>query len=392
MPSTDLALVAHLMRRAGFGATRAELEDYATQSYEAIVEDLLHPERFPEVADDVVVRYWMELNNPDSVEPWNTRWMYRMVNTARPLEEKMALFWHHVFATSVGKSEHGPSSRAQIDLFRRNAVSDMRTILVDLAKDPAMIHWLDNCENYGDRPNENWGRELLELFSMGVGKYTEQDIKMASRAFTGWTFIQPIPLDPYGRYPSDFVFSPNPPMRSGLGDGTRGRAVGRDGPRSTINGAGGGLWLSDGGPGQRATGAGSAGQHARGRQSRTGPGSVGLGLVDVSGAVGAVRQAMAGLAIEPPRVTGRPWQMQSDERVVRPGRRSAAGGSWWSPPPRPDRCARSSGPGYGPAPGRPARRRWRGSGPRPTPCLRSRIVSIVGVAAMVGLQRVSPLR
>ena len=206
MPSTDLALVAHLMRRAGFGATRPELEGYATQSYEGIVEDLLHPERFPEVADDVVVRYWMELNNPDSVEPWNTRWMYRMVNTARPLEEKMALFWHHVFATSVGKSEHGPSSKAQIDLFRRNAVSDMRTILVDLARDPAMIHWLDNCENYGDRPNENWGRELLELFSMGVGKYTEQDIKMASRAFTGWTFIQPIPLDPYGRYPSEFVY------------------------------------------------------------------------------------------------------------------------------------------------------------------------------------------
>ena len=206
MPSTDLALIAHLMRRAGFGATRAELEDYANQSYEDIVEDLLHPERFPEVADDVVIRYWLELNNPDSVEPWNTRWLYRMINTERPLEEKMALFWHHVFATSVGKSEHGPSSKAQIDLFRRNGVANMRNILVDLAKDPAMIHWLDNSENHRDQPNENWGRELLELFSMGVGNYTEQDIKMASRAFTGWTFIQPIPLDPYGRYPSEFIY------------------------------------------------------------------------------------------------------------------------------------------------------------------------------------------
>ena len=206
MSSTDLALIAHLIRRAGFGATREELEEYAEQSYEDIVEDLLHPERFPEVADDIVVRYWLELNNPDSVEPWNTRWLYRMVNTERPLEEKMALFWHHVFATSVGKSEHGPSSNAQIDLFRRNAASDMRTILVDLAKDPAMIHWLDNSENHSDQPNENWGRELLELFSMGVGNYTEEDIKMASRAFTGWTFIQPIPLDPYGRYPSEFIY------------------------------------------------------------------------------------------------------------------------------------------------------------------------------------------
>ena len=206
MPQSDLALAAHLMRRAGFGATRDELEALASQDYEAIVEDLLHPERFPEVDDDVIIRYWLELNNPDSVEPWNTRWIYRMVNTQRPLEEKMALFWHHVFATSVGKSEHGPSAKTQIELFRRNAMADMRTILVDLAKDPAMIFWLDNCENFGDRPNENWGRELLELFSMGVGNYTEDDIKMASRAFTGWTFTQPIPLDPYGRYPSEFVY------------------------------------------------------------------------------------------------------------------------------------------------------------------------------------------
>ena len=135
MPNSDLALIAHLMRRAGFGATRAELEQYAEQSYEEIVEDLLHPERFPEVQDDVIIRYWLELNNPDSVEPWNTHWLFRMVNTERPLEEKMALFWHHVFATSVGKSEHGPSSKTQIELFRRNALSDVRTILVDLAKD-----------------------------------------------------------------------------------------------------------------------------------------------------------------------------------------------------------------------------------------------------------------
>ena len=118
MTQPDLALVAHLMRRAGFGATRDELEAYASQSYEAIVEDLLHPERFPEVDDDVIIRYWLELNNPDSVEPWNTRWIYRMVNTQRPLEEKMALFWHHVFATSeLGKVRATMTScaKAQIE-------------------------------------------------------------------------------------------------------------------------------------------------------------------------------------------------------------------------------------------------------------------------------------
>jgi uncharacterized protein (DUF1800 family) len=129
-----------------------------------------------------------------------------MVNTKRPLEEKIALFWHHVFATSVGKSEHGPSSAEQIETFRRNGLSNLRAILLDLAKDPAMIFWLDNNENHKAEPNENWGRELLELFSMGVGNYTEQDLKQASRAFTGWTFTQPIPLDPYGRYPSVFVY------------------------------------------------------------------------------------------------------------------------------------------------------------------------------------------
>ena len=206
MNETNLALIAHLMRRAGFGATRGELEERSTKDYEEIVEDLLHPARFPDVDDDVIMRYYLELNNSDYVEPWNSRWIYRMINTQRPLQEKMALFWHQVFATSVGKSEHAPSSVEQIETFRRNGLTDMKTILIDLAKDPAMLFWLDNNDNHRDTPNENWGRELLELFSMGVGNYTEQDIKMASRAFTGWTFTQPIPLDPFGRYPSQFLY------------------------------------------------------------------------------------------------------------------------------------------------------------------------------------------
>ena len=206
MPTSDLSLIAHLMRRAGFGATRDELEAHAAKGYDALVEDLLYPERFPEVADDDLRRYYLELNDADSMLPFNARWIYRMVNTRRPLEEKMALFWHHLFATSVGKSEHGPSSIAQLDTFRRNGLSDLRTILLDLARDPAMIHFLDNSENHKDEPNENWGRELLELFSMGVGNYTELDIKVAASAFTGWTFTQPIPLDPYGRYDAEFVY------------------------------------------------------------------------------------------------------------------------------------------------------------------------------------------
>ena len=199
-------LIAHLFRRAGFGTTPAELDSHASRGYEEIVEDVLHPERFPEVEDDVLRRYFLELNNADTFGTWQAHWIYRMVNTRRPLEEKIALFWHHVFATSIGKSEHAPSSVFQIETFRRNGLGNLREIYLDLARDPAMLFWLDNCENHNGEPNENWGRELLELFSMGVGNYTEEDIKNASRAFTGWTFIQPLPLDPFGRYSSRFEY------------------------------------------------------------------------------------------------------------------------------------------------------------------------------------------
>ena len=209
MAKTDRDLTAHLMRRAGFGATNDELDGLQQVSYEQLVDDLLHPERFPEVDDTLLRRYYLELNNPDTHGTWQAHWIYRMVNTRRPLQEKIALFWHHVFATSIGKSEHTPSGVAQIETFRRNGLSDLRTIYIDLARDPAMLFWLDNCENHSGEPNENWGRELLELFSMGVGNYTEQDIKEASRAFTGWTFVQPLPLDPYSRYPSDFLYMPD---------------------------------------------------------------------------------------------------------------------------------------------------------------------------------------
>ncbi|MCH7786814.1 MAG: DUF1800 domain-containing protein [Chloroflexi bacterium] len=207
MAENNIALFAHLMRRAGFGASRTELEELASKDYEAVVEDLLHPEKFPDVEEDVLRRYYPELTYPDSLPLWVGRWMYRMVGSKRPLEEKIALFWHHVFATAWYKAEHTPSNINQIELFRRVGLSDMRTILIALARDPSMNYWLDNCENHSAQPNENWGRELLELFSMGVGNYTEDDIKNAAHAFTGWTFTQPIPLYPYGLHQTEFVYN-----------------------------------------------------------------------------------------------------------------------------------------------------------------------------------------
>ena len=208
MSDKEIALVSHLMRRAGFGATRAEIEELSEKSYEDLVEDLLHPERTEDLEEDVLKRYNIELSYHDAYQLWSGRWIWRMINSRKPLEEKMALFWHHVFATAWYKSEHSPTIIKQIETFREVGMSDLRTILVELAKDPAMNYWLDNCENHADQPNENWGRELLELFSMGVGNYSEDDIKNAARAFTGWTFTQPIPLYPYGHYESEFEYLP----------------------------------------------------------------------------------------------------------------------------------------------------------------------------------------
>ena len=206
MSSNDLKLKAHLLRRAGFGASPKELDQVADKSYEDIVEDLLHPDRAEDINMDYIKRYNPELRYPDTHPLHAGFWIWRMINTKKPLEEKIALFWHHVFATAWYKGEHTPSQIEQIETFRKNGLSNVKQILNDLAKDPAMNYWLDNCENHSDQPNENWGRELLELFSMGVGNYSEEDIKQASRAFTGWTFEQPLPLYPYGNYETKFVF------------------------------------------------------------------------------------------------------------------------------------------------------------------------------------------
>ncbi len=208
MSDQHLALVSHLMRRAGFGATRSELEELSAKPYEDVVESLLDSELDDGLDEDVLMRYNLELAYKDGFNLWAGRWIWRMINSKRPLEEKMALLWHQIFATAWYKSEHSQSIIEHIETLRRVGMSDLRTILLELAKDPAVNYWLDNCENHAAQPNENWGRELLELFSMGVGNYSEDDIKNASRAFTGWTFKQPPPLYPYGGSHSGFDYIP----------------------------------------------------------------------------------------------------------------------------------------------------------------------------------------
>ncbi len=195
MSNDDLYLMAHLMRRAGFSASRDELEDLVGRGYENVVEDLLHPEQSHDVDEDLLFRYHKMA--------WRTGWIYRFVNTGTPLNEKMTLFWHQLLATGFSKSNNHDPLHHQIAAFRRNALSDLRTVLVGVSTDPAMIYWLDNQENLKRAPNENYGRELLELFSMGVGNYTEEDVKASTQAFTGWSFTSIIPST---TIPARFVY------------------------------------------------------------------------------------------------------------------------------------------------------------------------------------------
>jgi len=206
----DIALMAHLIRRAGFGANRDELEGLVEQGYEKTVEQLLNPPDDVSRADlYLLFRYQprLETGGPSPV-PGAANWLYQMLNTQRYLEEKMALFWHHVFATGNSKVDNDNHLTIQIEMLRDHGMGNYGDLLVHLAKNPAMIFWLDNNENHKRAPNENWGRELLELFSLGVGNYTEKDVFECARAFTGWTIGAKIPRSPHERFSWNYEFRP----------------------------------------------------------------------------------------------------------------------------------------------------------------------------------------
>ena len=193
--------MAHLMRRAGFGESREQLEERIVSGYEASVEELLHPEKTQPVDLFELFRYQPWAWKPGTVFGMgHASWTYTALNTQAPLQEKMALFWHGIFATGVSKVDHWDEVTDLIDTFRENGLGSFKDLLIKVAKNPAMIYWLDNNENHADRINENWGRELLELFSMGVGNYTETDVRECSRAFTGWTMSPKLPRFPMGRF------------------------------------------------------------------------------------------------------------------------------------------------------------------------------------------------
>jgi len=185
--SPDVKLMAHLLRRAGFGATREQLDQYISIGYEKVVDSLIDTEDSSRINDALVRRYFPDQSVTHDTTGAGSYWLYRLVSTDSPLREKIALFWHNVFATGYTKVTNGKPMSDQLRMFRSHGLAKLDDLLLKLSRDPAMIIWLDNVDNHNGAINENYGRELLELFSMGVGNYSEDDIKECSRAFTGWS-------------------------------------------------------------------------------------------------------------------------------------------------------------------------------------------------------------
>lgn len=227
---------AHLLERAGFGATPQEIDEFAAMSPQAAVQRLVYSKNIPndlpafdhsgvhdaglepfppsrpaatdlakETGESMGIRvkpsgnrrlqpvankffYWLRASRLETnrVAYW---WANRMLATHRPLEEKMALFWHGHFATSEEKVRDYRKMLKQNELFRAQGTGNFRDLLIGVAQDPAMLAFLDAGVNVKGAPNENFAREIMEMFSMGVGNYSETDIREAARAFTGWNFV-----------------------------------------------------------------------------------------------------------------------------------------------------------------------------------------------------------
>ncbi len=177
---------AHLLRRFGLGASEAELDYYLQDGLPGFVDKLLDPPEDPgSVVDvDLLRNDKGNLPMPQVVNAWTLR----MLMTRRPLEERMTLFWHNHFATSASKVAQSPLMVQQVDTLRKNALAPFPRLLDAVSKDPAMLFWLDNQENVRGKPNENFAREVMELFTLGIGHYTERDVQEGARAFTGWAF------------------------------------------------------------------------------------------------------------------------------------------------------------------------------------------------------------
>lgn len=199
----------HLLWRAGFGPAVEQLDDLSkytpVEFYKALVKASSKKPDYIDVADDYLKGLWQGLEdagrlqkkemdadekkkvqqkNRESIRNLNLYWMYEMVNSSQQLREKMAFFWHNHFAC---RNLNVFYQQGLLDVLRRNALGNFGTMLKEVSKTAAMLNFLNNQQNRKDHPNENFAREVMELFTLGRGNYTEHDIKEAARAFTGWT-------------------------------------------------------------------------------------------------------------------------------------------------------------------------------------------------------------
>ncbi len=208
----NFATAAHLLNRAGFGGTPAEINHLAALGGEQAVEQLVDYHRVPDPTPDPEwakpdPERWERVRAirqapPDQRKELQRKeqrtqqvhllelrqwWLERMAKGPRPLQEKLVLFWHGHFATSAQKVRDTYFMWRQNDTFRRLGDGNWRELLTAVAKDPAMLVWLDQAQSRKEHPNENFAREVMELFALGEGHYSEKDIGEAARALTGWT-------------------------------------------------------------------------------------------------------------------------------------------------------------------------------------------------------------
>ncbi len=208
-------MLEHILRRMGFGASPADLAFWAGTPVDTVIDRLLNYEwattdHDSKIGQAAYVGITTSAGNPFSpntlINDARQRWLFRMVHSQRPLEEKMALFWHNHFATAYSKlagavgqeratrlMDNDPTSLAgspagQIQVLREFATGSFPGMLLAMSKHPAMVYWLDSQLNTRTRPQENFGREIMELFSLGIGNYTEQDVYAAARVFTGFNW------------------------------------------------------------------------------------------------------------------------------------------------------------------------------------------------------------
>ena len=230
MPQLDPA-IGHLLRRAGFGASTDEASFWSGLSYSSAVSRLVDYETVPGDVDDHIGDLgYLGTTSQGPFDPNNRinddrqRWLFRLVHTQRPLQEKMALFWHNHFATGFSKiagqlsapgavralaskpTDNPNAVRGQLELFRQAGLGPFHDLLLLVSQDPAMVAWLDGDTNVKEKPQENYARELMELFTMGVEFYTESDVHEGARVFTGWN-LRPRGRDRDDRY-AEFFYNP----------------------------------------------------------------------------------------------------------------------------------------------------------------------------------------